>query len=167
MDQTLMSTGTAAVLLGVSRQHVVDLCERGELPFTRVGKHRRISPRDIENLTNPLTPDEQRSLWLHEVVLGQLILDPERVIRIARQNLHRWQGLHRSDGMSVHYLNQWEAILDRGIDDVRRALVGIDRQSIELRQNSPFAGVLTEKQRAKVLRNFAAHRAEPHGLLIA
>jgi hypothetical protein len=35
--QELLSTGEAAALLGVSRQHVVDLCDAGALPSTWAG----------------------------------------------------------------------------------------------------------------------------------
>ena len=40
--QDLVTTGDAARILGVTRQHVIDLCERGELPYTMAGTHRRI-----------------------------------------------------------------------------------------------------------------------------
>lgn len=161
MGEALISTGAASQRLGVSRQHVVDLCERGELPFTRVGKHRRIRPSDVEQLKNQLTPDEERSLWLHEVVLGQLLMEPQKVMKIARRNLRNWQAVHRSEGMSAWYLNQWEHVFAQGIDEIRRTLVGKDRHSVELRQNSPFSGVLTDSQRMKVLRSFTAHRTQP------
>ncbi|MFC9443300.1 helix-turn-helix domain-containing protein, partial [Brevibacterium sp. NPDC056947] len=45
-----MSTGEVAKILGVSRQHIVDLCERGDLPFTKVGTHRRIRRADLNGL---------------------------------------------------------------------------------------------------------------------
>ena len=44
----LLTTGEAAKLLNSSRQHVVDLCDRGELPFTTLGTHRRVQRRDVE-----------------------------------------------------------------------------------------------------------------------
>lgn len=46
MDDWL-STGDVAEILGVSRQHVVDLCDRGDLPCTRFGSHRRIRRSDL------------------------------------------------------------------------------------------------------------------------
>ena len=46
-----MSTGAAARLLGTSRQHVVDLCTRGALPYTSTGTHRRVRRSDLEALT--------------------------------------------------------------------------------------------------------------------
>ena len=38
----LLSTGEVARILGSSVQHVVDLCQRGEMPYAMVGTHRRI-----------------------------------------------------------------------------------------------------------------------------
>ncbi|RUP04163.1 MAG: DNA-binding protein, partial [Mycobacterium sp.] len=38
----LCTTGEVARRLGVSRQHIVDLCDQGALPCVMVGSHRRI-----------------------------------------------------------------------------------------------------------------------------
>lgn len=71
-----VSTGEAARLLGCSRQHVVDLCGRGVLPFVSVGSHRRVRRADVTGLmSRELTRDQERSLWLHRAVAGRLALD--------------------------------------------------------------------------------------------
>ncbi|MGM0408188.1 MAG: helix-turn-helix domain-containing protein [Bacteroidota bacterium] len=44
---TEMTTQAAAELLGCSRPHVVKLLEEGRIPFTKVGRHRRIKYEDI------------------------------------------------------------------------------------------------------------------------
>jgi excisionase family DNA binding protein len=160
-DGELLTTGEAALLLRSSRQHVVDLCERGLLPYVRVGTHRRLRRADLEAVLRPeLTRDQLKSLWLHHAVAGRLVADPDRVLSKARTNLDRLRHLHRH-GMAALWLDRWRVILDDGVEALLDALTSRTSQAVELRQNSPFAGVLPETQRRDVLAAFATYwRAE-------
>lgn len=44
---TEMTTQAAADILGCSRPHLVKLLERGEIEYTKIGKHRRVKYEDI------------------------------------------------------------------------------------------------------------------------
>lgn len=46
---TEMTTQAAAEFLGCSRPHLVRLLEEGNIPFTKIGKHRRIKFEDMED----------------------------------------------------------------------------------------------------------------------
>jgi excisionase family DNA binding protein len=157
-----LSTGAAAWLLGTSRQHVVDLCTRGALPYTSTGTHRRIRRCDAEALTaGGLTREAERSLWLHRAVAGHLVTDPDAVLARAQANLARLQQLHTT-AMSATRLSQWETLLDAGIDAVLDVLTSRSPHAVELRQNSPFAGVLSPTDRAKVAAAFTTHWRRDH-----
>jgi excisionase family DNA binding protein len=158
----LLTTGEAAVLLGSSRQHVVDLCDRGVLPCLRVGSHRRVRRADVEAVLHPeLTRDQLKALWLHRAVAGHLVVDPHAVLTKARGNLDRLRRVHPT-GMAAMWLGQWGELLDEGVEAVLEALTARKPYAVELRQNSPFAGVLQEDERRAVLAAFAAYWREEH-----
>lgn len=153
----LLTTGQVASALGTSRQHVVDLCESGRLRCVRVGTHRRVPRAEVARLLAPVTgstwtPERERAWWLHLAVVGQLAEDPQRVLAIARDNIVRWQQLHRPDGRTAQSLARWEQILDEGVEAVVDTLVSRSDDAAELRQNSPFAGILDAERRKRALR---------------
>ncbi len=45
---TEMTTQAAAEFLGCSRPHLVKLLEEDEIPYTKIGKHRRVKYEDID-----------------------------------------------------------------------------------------------------------------------
>lgn len=150
-------------MLGVSRQHVVNLCDRGELRYTKVGSHRRIRRSDLRRLVeHQLTREQEKSLWLHRALLGRLMSNPQGVLEVAWANIGRWKTKHRSDGMVAGYLDQWEHVIDGGVESVAAVLTGVDEVSVELRQNTPFAGVLSEGERRQVLMSFRQYWDQEH-----
>jgi len=59
---TEMTTQSAAEFLGCSRPHLVKLLETGEIPFTKVGKHRRVKFEDIVNYKNKMKARQEKIL---------------------------------------------------------------------------------------------------------
>ncbi|HVC70847.1 MAG TPA: helix-turn-helix domain-containing protein [Acidimicrobiales bacterium] len=158
----LLTTGEAAALLNTSRQHIVDLCNAGDIPFSTVGRHRRVRRGDIETLrtrTGRLTKDQLRSLWLGHAVAGKLVLDPEGVLAKARENLELQRT--RARGRASHWLVEWDKLLEGPIGDVLVALTSPVPRSRELRQNSPFSGVLSEDERLCALGAFGRVNRSP------
>ncbi|MGH3848908.1 MAG: helix-turn-helix domain-containing protein [Pseudonocardiaceae bacterium] len=161
--ETLLKTGEVAQLLGVSRQHVANLCDRGEIACVYVGTHRRVPSSEAERLVSPaLTREEEKSLWLHRALLTPMMAETDAVMSKARQNLNRWAGMHRHDGMTMRYFTKWEHVLNAGIDAAMQVMTSPSAQARELRQNSPFAGVLPEETRARVLQSFNEHWSREH-----
>lgn len=162
-NSDLLTTGEAARLLGTSRQHVVDLCDSGGLPYQLVGRHRRVSRRDVEALrsgTSRLTKDQIRSLWLAYAVAARIVEDPETVLNHARANLSRMLA-SSARGSARVWIEQWGKLLSGPVDGVLDALTSRSPRSRELRQNTPFAGVLSAEQRTAALRGLAeAHRLD-------
>lgn len=156
----LVTTGQAAVLLRASRAHVVDLCHRGLLPHVRVGGQRRIRRADVEAMIqSALTREELRSLWLHRAVAGKVAANPPVVLAAASINLRRLRRLH-PEGRGWEWLDRWEAVLDEGVAAVLEVLTSSAWSAVELRRNSPFAGVLSEAERQTVLDAFVAGRRD-------
>ena len=168
IESPLLSTGDVASLLGVSRQHVADLCDRGDLIFVWVGSHRRVPRFELDRILGTvnegkLTRDQERSLWLHRAVLGELVNNPEDVLARVGGNLQRLRAQHLGRGMTARWLDQWQKVLDAGVDAVADVLTSQGPAALELRQSSPFAGVISQEVRSRVLAAFLRHWRRDHG----
>jgi excisionase family DNA binding protein len=159
----LITTGEAARLLGCSRQHIVDLCDAGRLSATREGgSHRRVHRSDVLALIRRApTRDQELSRWLHTAIAGRLVTEPDFVLGRARENLERFARIHQGT-MAERWLDLWRATLDSGPDQVLAVLISDTPQATDLRQNSPFTGILPEDERRKVLSSFRGHWRADH-----
>lgn len=59
---TELTTQAAAEFLGCSRPHLVKLLENGTIPFTKVGKHRRILFEDVVKYKKNAKSDQERRI---------------------------------------------------------------------------------------------------------
>ncbi len=158
--EELLSTGEVAALLGVSRQHVVDLCDAGKLACAWPGKHRRIRRRDAEMIAagaRRASRDQTRLLLLAYVVAGRVVADPDRALTLARENLRRIRA-STARGAAQVWMREWERLLDGPLADLLAALTSPSPRARELRQNNPFAGLLSEQERRQVLATERATR---------
>jgi hypothetical protein len=115
--------------------------------------------RLMRSVSMPLTREAERSLWLNRVVAVRVAEDPERAVAIARENLGRMEAVQQG---ANRWLRGWRIVLASGVDVVLGVLTSRDPEAVELRQNSPFAGVLGYREREQVLENFREHWSRAH-----
>lgn len=68
------------------------------------------------------------------------------LIQIARDNLSRWSQLNANATALLRCYAEWREILNRPLGDVCAVLVSETEEGQRLRQNSPFAGVLSARE---------------------
>jgi hypothetical protein len=122
-------------------------------------RHRRIRRRDLEvfrNRTQRMSRDQRRSLWLNTAVAGRLVADPQEVLTLARHNLGVLQQQHPR-GQAARWLGEWQTVLDGPTERILELLTSPTPWAREMRQNSPFSGVLDEEERTRVLTAFQQH----------
>ncbi|WP_041833035.1 helix-turn-helix domain-containing protein [Actinoplanes sp. N902-109] len=164
-SRSWLTTGETAVLLRSSRARVADLCLRGLLPYVTVAGQRRMRRCDVEALLQPaMTRDQLRVLWLHRAVAGRLVNDPRAVMAAAAINLRRLRRMH-PEGRAWEWLDRWDAVLEQGVEAVLDVLTSSARFAVELRATSPFAGILSESERRRVLGAFVESRHDHARLL--
>jgi len=59
---TEMTTQAAAELIGCSRPHLVKLLENGVIPFTKIGKHRRVKFEDVDDYRKQMKKKQKAGL---------------------------------------------------------------------------------------------------------
>lgn len=102
-------------------------------------------------LVPPLTREDRRSLHLHAAISKRIADDPEAALGRARQNL---KTMGKANPGASPLLREWRRILDAGVDRVLRVLADPGEDARELRQVTPFAGMLTARERQEAIRSF-------------
>ncbi len=89
---------------------------------------------------------ELNSLAYHRAVAERL---DDRILDEARRRLSRWK---REGSIHPHWAEEWERILGQPADKVAKTIAADTPRARELRQTSPFTGVLTEQERRRLRR---------------
>ena len=87
----------------------------------------------------------------HRLAIDRLRADPSRIERVRAQ-LARWRavsGATRSDP----YWDEWDHLLAEGLDALERAVCADDQHAAALRSVSPVSVLLTQHERAGLLRD--------------
>jgi len=110
-------------------------------------RHLRIDD-DLKSRDEPGGHDRARArnLAYHRVVARRL---RRPTVDEARHVLFRWRDQGR---IAARYADRWADLLEQPIPEIRRALVDASPEADDLRQNSPFAGLLSEPERRRIVR---------------
>lgn len=94
-------------------------------------------------------------LELHRTLLAKLLGDLTLVREVARRNIERMRSSVRGP-QAQDWLDEWQRLLDHPGPDLIDAFLGTDEHSVDLRQVSPFVGVLTPEERAGAIKRVCA-----------
>ena len=97
--------------------------------------------------------EERKASALHRAVVARIAADPEFALGKARRNVQRPRRAD-SEGHAGDVLAEWARLLDGPIEPIILAMLSDDPWSERLATSSPFAGVLTPRERWAVLRRF-------------
>jgi hypothetical protein len=87
----------------------------------------------------------QRGLAYHQAVAARL---RKQTVADARYVLYRWREQGRIDPV---YAQRWDHVLAMPLRGIREAITAVGPDADDLRQNSPFAGTLSEPERRRIL----------------
>jgi len=69
-------------------------------------------------------------------------------VQRALHQLWRWS---EEGNIDPRYAVEWETLLRRPLPEIKTAMTEDSQRARDLRQNSPFAGLLSEPERRKIL----------------
>ena len=96
------------------------------------------------------TREERRSLALHRAIAERLRHDPQSILEQARRTLSRMSTVASSQA-----LREWAVLLDRPLEALVTVMTDPSPWARELRHVTPFAGILSARERTDVLQAFA------------
>lgn len=98
------------------------------------------------------------SLALHRAVLQHLHQDPDRVFQIAARNIAAIDGTTR--GHATTMMRDWKRLIDdQSVVTIERVLTGLSAYDVEMRNLTPFAGVLDGAEHLKIRERVNLERA--------
>lgn len=146
-----LTTSQAARFLEVSRQHVANLCDRGELACYRVGRHRRIRKSEAERFVTVRDGAIDRShllmLWLSRAVAAHIARDPSLLSAGAQEIDARWD----NDISARFWFVRWRKVIASGPESAMQVLTALDPESLSMQNMSPFLCLLPMDERNQVV----------------
>lgn len=99
----------------------------------------------------PLTREDLRSLAYHQAIVEKLRSEPAAVLAHARRNLKATSERH-PDASSL--FARWERWLDLPVDELADRCLDPALSARDMRQVTPFAGLLGARERLDILKRF-------------
>jgi len=97
------------------------------------------------------TREDLRSIAYHDAIVAKLDADPFGVIGHAKRNVSRLKQLHPD---ARQLLDRWERWLDLPVDELRAHMLDPSLTARDMRQVSPFSGILCAAERLRVIKDF-------------
>lgn len=138
MSDTFLGTNDVAALLRVSRQHVANMCDRGEIDCYVATRIREIPLDEVQRwkfLTEGWSdPNYQEALIAHVCVAAELLSDPQTCTARASAWLDDRRG--EDDGYVERAV--WRELLSRPVNETIAAILDSGPYGRALRRHSPF-----------------------------
>lgn len=115
-----------------SLEQLSRLLERAGLDLKITIEPRRLRGHDLH---------ARRSLAYHRLIADRLRTEPLLLAR-ARRRVQEWKTGTRPFAGSPEYIHAWELLLAQPLGNVVEEITSESSQAAELRQNSPFNGLL-------------------------
>lgn len=96
--------------------------------------------------------EDRVSYELHRLVAEKIAENPAPVLAKAAENLRR-RLLRPRGSQAAGWIQEWEQLMAGDPTELVEAMLRTDERSIDLRQMTPFAGVLSQEERLVAIRN--------------
>ena len=94
---------------------------------------------------------EARSLAMHAAMAHKIEREPS-LLDIPRQNMVRWRA--QWPDKAPPWWREWRVLLQRPWPEIAALITEPSENAARLRQSTPFAGVLTDAERARIYEAF-------------
>ncbi|TFB97862.1 MULTISPECIES: helix-turn-helix domain-containing protein [Cryobacterium] len=94
--------------------------------------------------------EERVTMELHRTLANRLRTDPQAVLDVVPDNLVRLRARLRSP-IGQKWVDRWAELVDSPVDLLILGMLADTPEGRELRQNSPFAGALTQGERVAAI----------------
>jgi len=141
-------------MMAKTSQPTIALYEAGEKSPTLSTLERLAKSLGLEvdiSFVAPLSREDLRSLAYHQAIVEKLKKEPAVVLAKARESLKTMSKKHPD---AKELFARWKQWLDQPLNDLINRCLDSSQVARDMRQVTPFAGVLDAKERFEILKRF-------------